>query len=144
MIPDMPPRMSEGTEALPRKCKHTVDALLQRGPDGGEREPDWPTRKLSCKDVLSTWESVAPWDPGGQAGERINKSKGPVETKKNDMTGIEAHNKASKTWPHQNQSEGGTIHEGTATHLLHVHHCPNPSSWALDVKKPIPFCLEVH
>jgi len=83
-------------------------------------------------------------DPGGPAGERINKSKGPVETKKNDMAGIEAHNKASKTWPHQNQSEGGTIHEGTATHLLHVHHCPNPLSWALDVKKPIPFCLEVH
>jgi len=129
--------MSERAEALPRKCGREVDALLQRSPEEGECESDWPTRKLSREDVPSTWE-------GGPAGERITESKGPVEVKKTDVVGIDARNKTSKTWPHQNKSEGGTIHEGTATHLLRIHHCPNPSSWALDIKKPIRFRLEDH
>jgi len=133
----MPLRMSERAEALPRKCGREVDALLQRSLEEGECESDWPTRKLSCEDVPSTWE-------GGPAGERITESKGPVEVKKTDVVGIDARNKTSKTWPHQNKSEGGTIHEGTATHLLRIHHCPNPSSWALDIKKPIRFRLEDH
>jgi len=60
------------------------------------------------------------------------------------MVGINAHNKTSKTWPHQNQSEDGTLHDETAMHLLCIHHCPNPSSWALDIKKLIPFHLEAH
>jgi len=101
-------------------------------------------RELSREDVPSTWMGAALWDPGWPAGERITESKGPVEAKKDDVAGIDACNKTREAWPHQNQSESGTIHEGTATHLLGIHQCPNPSSWALDVKKPIHFRLEAH
>jgi len=61
--------MSERAEVLPRKCEREVDALLQRSLNKGKREPDWPTQKLSREDVPSTWEGVAPWGPGGPAGE---------------------------------------------------------------------------
>ena len=68
---------------------------------------------------------LANWDPGGRlTGLRVLNSKSPVEANKNDAAVIDARNETRKSWPDQDQSEGGTIHEKIATHLGPYHCLP--------------------
>ena len=100
-------------EVLSRKYKRCLNK--------GRHKLNCPPRELSHEVVLSTWEGQGPWDPGGgPAREQIAKSKGPFETKKNNVAGIDApqQNTAMGSIAHQhekpgcleNQSDGSTFH----------------------------------
>ena len=80
-------------------------------PNEGEHEPDRSPRKVSCEDVLSTWEGEAPWDPGeGPTEDQIFNSKRPVEAK-NIAQGIDACHNTRKTLAVQKSSQS----KGTST-----------------------------
>jgi len=118
-------------KVLPLKGKHMPEALLARDAEcrgealrQGCHKLDVPSR------ADQTEESLVTWDPGGKpAEEEIVKTKGPVEAmdtapginahNKNDVAGI---NETKETWPHQNQSEGGTSDIGNHAPLPIFHH----------------------
>jgi hypothetical protein len=104
-------------EALPPERERERRMTPQGSPNEGELEPSWPPRVSSHEVVLSTWEGLSPWDPGGKPlREYIFESKRPVEA-----TAIAWDNRRpQQEKPDESSQSGNTITKGQPRTLAHA------------------------
>lgn len=137
-------------EATPRKGGPEPNVLLQgerivnMPPHGGKHKLGPLTGPLR-KDILSTWQGPAPWDPGGP-GEYIAEPKGLSEVM-NIASCISSHNKTdhghrrllTRDLPALDELEGGTTCQRSTPHMFPIHRYANPRSRAFVIEEPTHF-----
>jgi len=112
----------EHAKALPPEGERKRGATPQDNPNEGDHEPSWLPREPSREDVLSTWEALGPWDPGGKSPSKTFPSrKGLLRPWTPPQASLPA---TRKIWPCKSQVSQTAL--ATKQHWQQNNHAPGP------------------